>query len=79
MIVYELKHLFRDGTTHVLFTPGILPYALRASLRCPRCGAPLRVLAAITNPRVINAILTHCDLREDGARGPPTSARSSLH
>ena len=29
--------------------------------RCPRCGAQLRVLAAITNPRVITAILAHCD------------------
>ena len=36
---------------------------------CQRCRAPLRVLAAITNPRVINAILTHCDARNDAARG----------
>jgi hypothetical protein len=174
LVVYELKHPFRDGTTHVLFepldlmalisvrhpsgdlrssksavlpiahrppgragapsaqsphsvprpaTPGVLPYALRASLRlfkiapgdflapnarhrrlvvpaparapvsegtergatptraqmtwaqrlrrvvdidvsrCARCGSPLRVLAAITDPGVIAAILTHLEAR----------------
>jgi hypothetical protein len=30
---YELKTPYRDGTTHVIFTPGFLPSALRASLR----------------------------------------------
>jgi len=37
--------------------------------RCARCGAPLRVLAAITDPRVITAILTHLEAR--AARAPP--------
>jgi hypothetical protein len=37
--------------------------------RCPRCGAPLRVLAVITDPRVIAAILTHLEAR--AARAPP--------
>jgi hypothetical protein len=36
---------------------------------CPRCGAPLRVLAAITDPRVITAMLTHLETR--AARAPP--------
>lgn len=26
---------------------------------CPRCGAPLRVLAVVSDPRVIAVILTH--------------------
>ena len=34
--------------------------------RCPRCGAALRVLAHITDPRVIAAIVEHLD-----ARAPP--------
>ena len=37
--------------------------------RCPRCGGPLRVLAAITDPRVIAAILAHLEPR--AARAPP--------
>jgi hypothetical protein len=37
--------------------------------RCLRCGAPLRVLAAITDPQVIAAILTHLEAR--AARAPP--------
>jgi hypothetical protein len=132
LVVYELKHPFRDGTTHVLFEPldfiarlaalvprprthlvrfhGLLaPNArhrrlvvpapapepahddaevtgarTRAAMtwaqrlrrvfaidisRCPRCGAPLRVLAAITDPRVIAAILVHLESR--AARAPP--------
>jgi hypothetical protein len=39
--------------------------------RCPRCGAPLRVLAAITDPRVIAAILAHLASRAARA-APPT-------
>jgi hypothetical protein len=37
--------------------------------RCTRCGAALRVLAVITDPRVIAAILTHLEART--ARAPP--------
>jgi len=37
--------------------------------RCPRCGGQLRVLAAITNPQVIMAILAHLESR--AARAPP--------
>ena len=36
---------------------------------CPCCGAPLRVLAVIADPRVIAAILGHSDAR--AARAPP--------
>ena len=137
LVVYELKHLFRDGTTHVLFEPldfitrlaalvprprghliqfhGILapnarhrrlvvpspspppaplgnhaesaPSRSRDSMtwmqrlrrvfnidisRCPRCGAQLRVLAVITDPRVIAAILAHFQTRS--ARAPPIAS-----
>ena len=37
--------------------------------RCPRCGAALRALAVITDPRVIAAILAHLETR--AARAPP--------
>ena len=36
---------------------------------CPRCGAALRVLAVITDPRVVAAILAHLETR--AARAPP--------
>jgi len=38
--------------------------------RCPRCGAALRVLAVITDPRVIAAILTHLETRAVRAAPP---------
>ena len=132
LMVYQLKHPFRDGTTHVLFEPldflarlaalvprprthlirfhGLLaPNARHRRLvvpaptsapagdegeltgvptraqmtwaqrlrrvfdldvsRCSRCGAALRVLAVITEPRVIAAILAHFETRV--ARAPP--------
>jgi len=132
LVVYELKHAFRDGTTHVLFEPldfiarlaalvprprthlirfhglfapnarhrrrvvpvpasapgseagepTVVPTRAQMSWgqrlrrvfdidvsRCPRCGAPLRVLAVITEPRVIAAILAHLEAR--AARAPP--------
>jgi hypothetical protein len=39
---------------------------------CPRCGAALRVLAVITDPRVIAAILEHIDTH--AARAPPIAS-----
>ena len=36
--------------------------------RCPRCGAAMRVLAAITDPRVIAAIPEHIDTRAHARR-----------
>ncbi len=52
--------------------------------RCPRCGATVRVIAAITDPALIARILQHRDARDDftaearvgGARAPPAV---SLH
>jgi len=38
---------------------------------CARRGAPLRVLAIITDPRVIAAILAHIETR--AARAPPAA------
>ena len=40
---------------------------------CPRCGAPLRVLALITDPGVIATILEHIDTRARAARAAPTA------
>ena len=58
-------------------TPGILPFALRASLRlfqiapgdlvgidietCPACGGVVRIIASIEDPDVIEKILKHLD------------------
>lgn len=43
---------------------------------CPRCAGPVRVLAAITDPPVVTAILAHLDLPTEplqvaAARAPP--------
>jgi hypothetical protein len=40
--------------------------------RCAHCGAALRVLAVITDPRVTAAILEHIDTR--AARAPPIAS-----
>ena len=45
-------------------------------LVCSRCAGPVRVLAAITDPAVVAAILTHLDLPTEppqvaAARAPP--------
>ena len=40
-------------------------------LVCPRCGAEMRVVAFITEPRVIRRIVDHLRQRERGARPPP--------
>jgi hypothetical protein len=40
--------------------------------RCPRCGAAMRVLAVITEPRVIAAILEHIDTH--AARAAPIAS-----
>jgi hypothetical protein len=41
---------------------------------CPRCGGPVRVIAAVTEPALITRILQHFDVRDrsaSGARAPP--------
>ena len=45
-------------------------------LVCPRCGAEMRVIAFITEPRVIRRILDHLRQRERGPRPPPRRAVS---
>ena len=40
--------------------------------RCPRYGAALRVLAVITDPRVISTIVEHINIR--AARAPPIAS-----
>jgi len=37
---------------------------------CPNCGEPLKIIAAIVDPALINKILTHLHLP---ARAPPRS------
>ena len=48
-------------------------------LRCPECGSDMRILAFLTDPQPIGAILRHLDLphtppRLSPARGPPPPA-----
>ena len=48
---------------------------------CPWCGAQLRVIAEITDPKVVGKILAHISARQAGeamARDPPL-ANSTLH
>ena len=45
-------------------------------LVCPRCGAEMRVIAFITEPRVIRRILDHLRQRERGPRPPSRRAVS---
>jgi hypothetical protein len=80
-VSYELKHPFRDGTTHILFTPVDFLARLAALVPrprsnlidifvCPLCGGTLRVIADVTDPDAIQPILTH--LRQ---RAPPDAVR----
>ena len=138
LVVYALKHAFRDGTTHVLFEPldfisrlaALVPrprahllryhseFAPNAKHRsqiiatvsptspladdsleteqakprfamtwmqrlrrvfaidistCARCGGQVRVIAAITQPALINHIVEH---RRTSARAPPSASRN---
>ena len=41
-------------------------------LVCPDCGGELRVIAFITEPKVIRKILRHLQNRKDASRAPPT-------
>lgn len=40
-------------------------------LVCPRCGGELRVVAFITEPKVIRKTLDHLDKRNRDSRAPP--------
>ena len=40
-------------------------------LLCPRCGAEMRIIGFITEPKVITRILDHIRKRERAARPPP--------
>jgi hypothetical protein len=44
-------------------------------LRCPACGAEMRIVAVITQRAVIDRILDHRRRARDMARGPPRSTR----
>jgi len=45
-------------------------------LTCPTCQGPTRIIAAITEPRALRAILRH--VREPPARAPPSGAREPM-
>jgi hypothetical protein len=40
-------------------------------LACPRCGATMRIVAFITEPKVIRTILLHLAAKGIDARSPP--------
>ena len=48
-------------------------------LVCPRCGAEMRVIAFITEPRVIKRILDHIRRRDRASRSPPPPQSAVAH
>ena len=44
-------------------------------LRCPACGAEMRIVAFITQRAVIDRILGHLRRGRESARGPPSTQR----
>jgi hypothetical protein len=46
-------------------------------LRCPRCGRAMRILAFLSEPAVLDRILTHLRTRSPPARDPPSLTRRS--
>ena len=48
-------------------------------LVCPRCGAEMRVVAFITEPRLIKRILDHIRRRDRVSRSPPRPQPAVAH
>jgi len=48
-------------------------------LVCPRCGAEMRVIGFITEPRVVKRILDHLRRRDRASRSPPTTQPAVAH
>ena len=48
-------------------------------LTCTRCGAPMKILAFITEPAVIKRVLDHLDRKTSRPRAPPTSDETFVH
>jgi len=48
-------------------------------LVCPRCGAEMRVISFITEPRVIRRILDHIRKRDTASRSPPHPQPAATH
>jgi len=46
-------------------------------LRCPACGAEMRIVAFITQRAVIDRILDHLRRGRESARGPPGAQPST--
>jgi hypothetical protein len=42
-------------------------------LVCPRCGEAMRIIAFITEPKVVDTILRHLAAKGLDARSPPTA------
>ena len=48
-------------------------------LTCTRCGAPMKILAFITEPAVIRTILAHLNQKLSQQRAPPLPALPNIH
>ncbi len=48
-------------------------------LTCTRCGAPMKLLAFITEPAVIKRVLDHLDRKTSRPRAPPISDGNFVH
>ena len=48
-------------------------------LTCTRCGAPMKILAFITEPTVIRKILAHLNQKLSRPRAPPLPALPNIH
>ena len=48
-------------------------------LTCTRCGAPMKILAFITEPTVIRKILAHLNQKLSRQRAPPLPALPNIH
>ena len=47
-------------------------------LKCPKCGAEMRIVSFIEEPYVIQKILRHCELWKEAPRPPPKIPGPSL-
>ena len=48
-------------------------------LTCTRCGAPMKILAFITEASVIKRVLGHLDRKTSRPRAPPTPEETFVH
>ena len=48
-------------------------------LTCARCGAPMKIVAFITEHALVKKILEHLDHHPPRTRAPPTSDQAPVH